>query len=280
MNQISFAGLVGSIERIEPFISTYVIPRKVDIWLPPDYEQKTQQRYAVLYMHDGENLYDPENSKFSHTDWGIDETITHLMAEGKIRPTIVVGIWSTEKRVLEYMPEKLPASITRDRMMERLKKYAAGDLCSDEYLKFIVNEVKPFVDNNYRTLTDFRNTFIMGSSMGGLISLYAMCEYPHVFGGAGCVSTHFPIGHGIVINYLKDHLPDPMIHKFYFDFGTKTLDKTYERYQNRADCVLEANGYLAGVNWITRKFEGHAHSEIDWRKRVHIPLEFLLKPEL
>ena len=117
----------------------------------------------------------------------------------------------------------------------------------------------------------------MGSSMGGLISMYAMCEYPQVFGGAGCVSTHFPIGRGIALKYLQEHIPDPTSHKFYFDYGTKTVDKNYENYQKRADAILASAGYRQPEKWITRKFEGHEHSEIDWRKRVHIPLEFLLK---
>jgi predicted alpha/beta superfamily hydrolase len=133
------------------------------------------------------------------------------------------------------------------------------------------------VDSHFRTLTGPKDTAIMGSSMGGLISMYAMCEYPHIFSGAACVSTHFPIGHGIVLQYMKENLPDPECHKFYFDFGTKTVDKNYEPYQDRADILLSRAGYQQPLNWITRKFEGHVHSETDWRKRVHIPLEFLLK---
>jgi predicted alpha/beta superfamily hydrolase len=133
------------------------------------------------------------------------------------------------------------------------------------------------VDSHFRTLTGPKDTAIMGSSMGGLISMYAMCEYPQIFGVAACVSTHFPIGHGIVLQYMKENLPNPKDHKFYFDFGTKTMDKNYEPYQNRADILLSRAGYQQSNNWITRKFDGHVHSETDWRKRVHIPLEFLLK---
>ena len=106
--------------------------------------------------------------------------------------------------------------------MRMIKKWVSTDICSDHYLRFIVEELKPYVDAHYRTLPDQHNTFIMGSSMGGLISLYAMCEYPHVFGGAGCVSTHFPIGRGIALKYMQDNLPDPKTHKFYFDYGTRT----------------------------------------------------------
>ena len=166
-----------------------------------------QQKFAVLYMHDGENLFDPSSSKYSHTDWGIDETITGLMSEKKIRPTIVVGMWSTDKRVLEYMPQRLPQGSALDHLNAMLKEHTHHPICSDDYLRFIVEEMKPYVDAHYRTLPNQQNTFIMGSSMGGLISLYAMCEYPQVFGGAGCVSTHFPIGRGIALKYLQRNLP-------------------------------------------------------------------------
>jgi predicted alpha/beta superfamily hydrolase len=256
-----------------------VIPRIVDAWTPPQYEDNADQQFAVLYMHDGQNLFDPSTSKMSHADWGIDETITRLMNESKVRPTMVVGMWSTEKRMVEYMPQKLPRNFAFHEMVFLMEREVKGGLCSDNYLKFIVEEVKPYIDAQYRTLPDQQNTFVMGSSMGGLNSMYAMCEYPQVFSGVGCVSTHFPIGRGITLKYLQDHLPDPATHRFYFDHGTKTLDKNYESYQKRADKILLAHGYIAEENLMSRKFEGHIHSETDWRKRVNIPLEFLLRPE-
>jgi predicted alpha/beta superfamily hydrolase len=112
--------------------------------------------------------------------------------------------------------------------------------------------------------------------MGGLISLYALCEYPDVFGGAGCVSTHWPAGDGIVIDYMQTALPDPAAHRIYFDYGTETLDADYEPYQERADEVMQRAGYTEGANWITRKFPGADHSETAWRARVEISLRFLL----
>jgi predicted alpha/beta superfamily hydrolase len=140
----------------------------------------------------------------------------------------------------------------------------------------VVEELKQFIDSTYRTLTDRKNTFIMGSSMGGLISAYAMCEYPDVFGGAGCISTHWLAGDGIVIDYLKKHLPDPHSHKFYFDYGNETLDASYEPYQQKVDAVMKNAGYKEGKNWLTRKFVGAEHSERAWSKRVDVPLQFFL----
>ena len=112
--------------------------------------------------------------------------------------------------------------------------------------------------------------------MGGLISCYAISEYPKVFGGAGCISTHFPAGEGVVIDYFKENLPSPKNHKIYFDYGTEALDAQYEPYQKKMDLVMKKRGWTRGKNWITRKFQGADHSERAWRKRIHIPLEFLL----
>ena len=120
--------------------------------------------------------------------------------------------------------------------------------------------------------------------MGGLISMYAICEYPDVFGGAGCLSTHWP---GIFtaknnpipdafMNYLRNHLPSPKKHKIYFDHGDKALDSLYPALQKRADEVMQQKGFTA-KNWITKYFQGEDHSENAWRRRLEIPLLFLLK---
>jgi predicted alpha/beta superfamily hydrolase len=266
-------GVTGGVKRHADFKSKFVDMRNVDVWLPPSYGKDKKKKYPVLYMHDGQNLFDPKIS-FGGVDWAVDETMTRLIEEKKIREAIVVGIWNTPKRVLEYMPQKAVAQTETVQFFDI--KIPSKDFISDNYLKFIVIELKPFIDSNYRTLTKREDTFIMGSSMGGLISLYAISEYPNVFGGAGCVSTHFPAGNGIVIDYMKTNLPNPKIHKIYFDYGTATLDAQYEPYQLKADEVMKAKGYVRDKNWITKKFEGAEHSEKAWRKRVDIPLIFFL----
>jgi predicted alpha/beta superfamily hydrolase len=172
------------------------------------------------------------------------------------------------------MPNKAFEMGTAEQKAE-IARFGVTQFESDNYLKFLVTEVKPFIDRNYRTLKRQKETFVMGSSMGGLISLYAISEYPQVFGGAGCVSTHFPAGNGIVIEYMKTALPSPKDHRIYFDYGTATLDATYEPFQLKADEVMKAKGFTA-KNWITRKFIGDDHSEKAWAKRLDIPLVFLL----
>jgi predicted alpha/beta superfamily hydrolase len=198
------------------------------------------------------------------------------MQAGKTRGAIIVGIWNTGLgRLAEYMPRK---AVTGDHMtvLPGSPDLPTASIQSDAYLKYLVEELKPFIDRTYRTQTDKAHTFIMGSSMGALISAYAMAEYPETFGGAACVSTHWPAGDGAVINYLARHLPAPGAHKFYFDFGTETLDASYEPYQQRMDAVMKSAGYTEGRDWVTRKFPGAEHSEKSWRQRVEVPLQFLL----
>lgn len=98
-------GVTGNLKRHEKFISKHVDPRNVDVWLPPGYEQNKSKRFPVVYMHDGQNLFDPKLS-FIGVDWGVDETMTRLIAEGRISEAIVVGVWNTPKRFAEYLPQK------------------------------------------------------------------------------------------------------------------------------------------------------------------------------
>ncbi|MBT8489810.1 MAG: alpha/beta hydrolase [Deltaproteobacteria bacterium] len=267
--------MAGSLERHVDFTSEYVDSRTIDIWLPPGYGSADNHRYPVVYMHDGQNLFHPETS-FIGVDWGIDETMARLIDEGSIEAAIVVGIWNTPNRVREYMPQRPVESPDGTEVLRHFAAEFNGKPLSDNYLTFIVRDVKPFVDNRYHTLPGREHTFIMGSSMGALLSLYALCEYPDIFSGAGCLSTHWPTVEAVIIGYLETTLPGPGRHKLYFDYGTETLDAPYESCQKRVDKVLHSIGYESGKDWKTLKFPGAEHSERAWRDRFHIPLQFLL----
>jgi enterochelin esterase-like enzyme len=265
----------GTVESYQDFPSARVAARNIDVWLPPGYAAHPRRRYPVLYMHDGQNLFDPALS-YIGVDWGVDEAMTKLIAEGRAREAIVVGIWNTPLRLQEYMPRKPVAGDSLPIGVEGMGDLPAASIVSDRYLDFIVHELKPFIDATYRTHAGRKDTFVMGSSMGGLISLYAAAEHPDVFGGVGAVSTHWPIGNGVVIDWLATHLPDPRTHRLYFDHGTATLDAQYAPFQPRVDAMVRANGYVDGRTLDTRVFEGAEHSERAWRQRVQVPLEFLL----
>lgn len=279
----------GSLIRFPSFKSQFVDLRNVDVWLPEGYSKK--QKYAVLYMHDGQMLFDAE-STWNKQSWEVDEVAGKLISEGKTQKFIVVGIWNNGmKRHPEYFPQKpyenfngTQKKIISDILIKMGKINSEFNPVSDNYLKFIITELKPFIDKNFNTNPNRSHTFIAGSSMGGLISMYAICEYPKVFGGAACLSTHWtgiyqnndnPIPDAFVY-YLKNNLPNPKNHKLYFDYGDKTLDSLYKPSQERVDRILLEKGY-SNINWKTSYFPGKDHSEKSWKERINIPLEFLLK---
>ena len=284
-------GVTGRLDHYRNFPSEYAAPRDVTVWLPPGYDPNGPP-YAVLYMHDGQNLFDPATG-YGGMEWAVDETAARLISEGAIPPTIVVGIWNTPARLREYVPAKAFDRLPT-RYMERVRGLYGGDPLSDGYLRFIVRELKPFIDRHYNVSRERERTAIMGSSMGGLISLYAVTEYPEVFGSAGMVSTHWPLllppdGEELSQEdrdavatafeaYLRSALPRPGRHLLYFDHGSETLDRHYAAYQARIDRLVAARGWSRGSDWISRNFPGAAHNENAWRERVDIPLRFLLGP--
>ena len=294
ISQIIFAQTLpkvvsGKIERMENFKSIYVTERNIDVWLPENYS--SSKKYNVLYMHDGQMLYDPEMA-WNKQAWNVDDVLTKLVTENKIQDVIVVGIWNGGiTRHIDYFPQKAFESLTQNQQDSIYKSNRSNGqsvfnnqkVNSDNYLKFLVKELKPIIDKKYSVYTDSKHTFIAGSSMGGLISMYAICEYPKVFGGAACISTHWPGIFAVENNpipkaffdYLKKHLPNPKNHKIYFDYGTATLDAMYEPFQLKVDEIMKARGF-SSKNWSTQKFEGEEHSEKSWNKRLHIPIEFLL----
>ena len=265
----------GRLETLPRVASRWVPARRIDVWLPPGYDTAGGARFPVVYLHDGQNVFDP-NTGFGGAAWEVDQALCRLLQTGRTRGAIVVGVWNAGmERYAEYMPQKAvrrgPVTVVAGNPALPVEA-----IRSDAYLRFLVEEVKPLIDRTYRTQPDRAHTSVMGSSMGGLISAYAVVEYPEVFGGAACVSTHWPAGDGVVIDYLAKHLPKPGTHKFYFDYGTATLDAGYEPYQLRMDAAMRAAGYTEGRDWITQKFPGAEHSEKSWRERAEIPLRFLL----
>ena len=157
----------GRLVLHEAVASAHVKARNVSVWLPPGYEA-SDDTYPVLYMHDGQNLFDPATANFG--EWGVDEHLTRLIASGQVRAPIVVGVWNTNLRLREYVPADLIAALPAD-MRDEVQAIYGGPSLSDAYLRFLVEELKPFIDGAYRTLSGPQDTMIAGSSMGGLISM-------------------------------------------------------------------------------------------------------------
>ncbi len=273
----------GQLLRVEDFPSEYIKPRPVDIWLPEDYSE--DKKYSVLYMHDGQMLFD-STTTWNKQEWKVDEWASTLMSNGKTKDFIVVGVYNiADIRWQDLFPQKSFDYISEEAKSE-LKNIAGSKdfkLNGDNYLKFLVEELKPVIDSKYSVYKDKEHTFVMGSSMGGLMSMYAISEYPQVFGGAACISTH-RIGGAVdsdipysdaIFKYMEANLPQAGQCKLYFDYGNKTLDEHYPQYAPRVDDILKQKGYTED-NAKNLFFEGTDHSENSWNARLDQPLTFLL----
>lgn len=254
----------------------------VDIWLPPGYNKKSAKRYPVIYMHDGQNLYDPKTT-WNHQAWEMDSVAGALISAHKIPAPIIVGVHSIqESRVPDLMPRKVLEYIPDERTDSMQWDNKEYPLRGDLYARFITHSVKPIVDKAYNTMPDRDHTFVMGSSMGGLMSLYMLCEYPEIFGGAGCLSTHWIGKHPEGVfphafrDYLVDNLPRDGHHKLYFDHGTTTVDAQYGPWEDMMIDYILSQGYTLHGTLERYVAQGAAHNENFWKRRVSRPLTFLL----
>jgi enterochelin esterase-like enzyme len=271
----SGGGVLGSIVRWDSVSSKHLArSRTVEVWLPPDYDANDAVRHPVIYAHDGQNMFDPRLAAFG-VDWGLDEAIVARDAtasDAGMNPLpIVVAIWNTADRRREYNPWDL----------------------GDAYARFLVEELKPRVDAEFRTRTDAATTMTLGSSMGGLISFHLCRTRPDIFGLGACVSTHVPFHAGnlaraqgrepesgvdetpLILRDIATGLTFPKGPRLWFDYGTVGLDAAYEPVQREVDAWLVAQGLVEGVDFISRRYDGADHSERAWRARVGDALAFL-----
>jgi enterochelin esterase-like enzyme len=273
----------GKLYRTKVKGETFTSNVNIDIWVPDCYNP--EEKYPVLYLHDGQNLYDAKSS-WNKQAWEIDQVGGKLIEEGKIKPFIAVGIHSIDAtRVCDLMPEKvLTEYFDHEKYTTTgFEGYCSKEIRGDEYVDLIVNTIKPMIDSTFSTLPDKDNTAIMGSSMGGLASFYAMCERPDIFGTAICVSTHMSVAGETcwaeaVFAYLRAKLPTDGEHKIYFDCGDKTSDYYYVPFFDELVSIPQEKGYTVENGKLSYGFyPGTAHDEASWCKRVDVPLTFLYK---
>lgn len=279
----------GRIERLPAIASKHVDARPVDVWLPADYDPA--RRYNVLYMQDGQNLFDGRLN-FTGKSWQADLAVERLVKAGRIPDTLIVGIWNNGvERYAEYYPQKMLGLAAEPVRREYVDLASNGRSKADAYLRFVVEELKPAIDRRYPTRPGPESTFVVGSSMGGLISLYALCEYPQVFGGAAGLSTHWvgrPTAWGrervrnaalplAAMAYLSQYLPLAGRHRIYTDRGDDWLDSLYAPTHRFVSEVLRDRGYTH-VDAMTPVFDGTGHTEADWAARLDAPLQFLMSP--
>ena len=231
-----------------------------------------------MIMHDGQNLFDGTKT-WNGQEWKLDEWATKLISENRVNSFIIVGIHNSGKnRWNDYFPENSYDFVSDIKYLGKNKPPLNANL----YLKYIVNEVIPYTRSKYlKSSKDFK-IIIGGSSMGGLISMYAAFEYPEIFDGAICMSTHWPGAYVIddnplpdaIFNYMSKNIPISKNKRFYFDYGDKGLDKHYPQYSKTLDSIFTQNGY-SNQNYRNMYFKNESHNEEAWSKRVNIPLKFI-----
>ena len=248
----------AKLRRHEQFHSEFLEhDRDVIVWLPPGYDE-TSTRYSVLYMHDGQNLFDAETA-FNNEPWRVGDTASELIAAGRIAPLIVVGIYNTgEARVDEYTP-------TGDKRL--------GGGLADDYGRMIIEELKPLIDREYRTHTDADHTGIAGSSLGGLVSLHLGFTHPQVFTKIAALSPSVWWGRKAILKTIRESRSKPKL-RLWVDMGTaegrRGLDDA-----RLLKAALVGLGFAEGGDLHYAEYEGATHSEQAWSERVGPMLEWL-----
>ena len=222
-----------------------VAPRDIVVWLPPGYDIESDRRYPVLYMHDGQNIFDANTSSFG-TEWRIDETADSLIRSGVIQPLIIVGIYNTQHRTPEYADTKL----------------------GKKYRRFVTRKLKPYIDKHYRTLPDRDHTAVGGSSMGGLVSFMLVWENDNIFSKAICMSPAFKIEELDYVTTVQNYKGPKKNIQIYIDNGGIELETQLQPGIDEMLTALEQNGYRRNIEYFWIKDKNAHHFESDWGKRM------------
>jgi predicted alpha/beta superfamily hydrolase len=260
--------LTGEFRYHRNFHSNFLpADRDVIVYLPPGYVTDTQKRYPVLYMQDGQNLFDGATSFIQGNEWRMDETAQGLIQSGAIEPLIIVGVYNTRDRTDEYTPARDP-------------KHKQGGK-ADLYGRLLVEEIKPLIDANYRTLKDAQNTGLGGSSLGGLVSLYLGLKYPQVFGKLAVVSPSVWFADRIIVRDVLTLKTKPRL-RLWVDIGTSEGQDELDSIQTADDArllrdALLAKGWKAASDLSYTEIPGAQHNEPAWAQRVEPILKYLFQ---
>jgi predicted alpha/beta superfamily hydrolase len=251
------------LRRHERFGSQFLEPRDLVVYCPPDYDQSGGLRYPVVYLHDGQNLFDPETAYIPGMHWQVGETADRLISEGTIDPLIIVGVHNAgERRIDEYTP-------TRDR------KLGGGE--ADLYGRMLIEEVKAFIDSEYRTLSDPLNTAIGGSSLGGLVSLYLGLNRPDVFSKVIAMSPSVWWNKRSILKMIAATPVKPRL-RVWLDIGSEEGDKAVKDAEALRDALI-TRGWQLGDDLAFCLAQGAAHNEAAWARRIGPALQFLFPRE-
>ena len=233
--------------------------RDLIIYLPPGYHAQPDRQYPVLYLHDGQNLFDGATSFIPGMDWHVGHTADQCIQEGSVEPLIIVGIYNAGKhRLQEYTPTRMP----------RL-----GGGRATRYAKFLIEEVSPFVQYNYRILGGMQNTGIGGSSLGGLVSLFLGLRMPHVFGKIAALSPSVWWNQRVILRFADAAPVDPRP-LLWLDIGTREGGRIVEDVERFRDVLLR-KGWRWEQDLHYERVVGAEHNEAAWAQRVGPFLQFL-----
>ena len=260
--------------------------QNVTIWLPPEYSADAERRFPVLYMWDGQNLFDPAHTQYNKA-WMVQDVLGGMVARGEAEPHIVVGIWSPpgKDRYRSYVPQF--AENAKGAVGKSISDMAGGPIASQRQLDWVADTLIPQVERDYRVRTGADNRTIVGASMGGVMSCYAIIERSEIFGRSGCVSAHLALAdpqlaqeHEEQIGWLWDsyldaHLGKPRGRRIWMDHGTEMLDSYYGPWQRMVAEDLARLGWREGEDFAARVYDGAEHDEVFWHQRMPEMLRWL-----
>jgi predicted alpha/beta superfamily hydrolase len=260
--------LTGNIKRHRAFPSKILGNRRdVLVYLPRGYRRLSRRRYPVLYLHDGQNVFDAATS-FSGVEWGVDETAERLIKETLIEPLIVVAVANIgEERVDEYAP-------TRGVIDAKAKRRKRSKGLARKYGHFLMEELKPYIDRKYRTNPGGEFTGLGGSSLGGLATLVIGILYPQVFGRLLVMSPSI-WWDNFAIYRLVDSIQQKPPLKIWLDTGT--AEPGWEQARELLNRLVE-KGLKLQKDLQYLEAQGASHSEAAWAARVEPALRFLFPP--
>jgi len=250
----------GQLSKHEQFRSRFLRNRRdLIVYLPPGYEEQPQRRFPVLYLQDGQNLFDGATSFIPGMDWHVGQTADSVIGSGAVQPLIIVGIYNAGKaRVREYTPTRVP----------RL-----GGGRANQFAKFLAKEVIPFVQGNYRTIGGPLHTGIGGSSLGGLLALYLGLQMPQTFGKIAALSPSIWWNQGVIIRFAESSSASSRP-RIWLDVGTRESPRAVDDVEEFRDVLLK-KGWQMDTDLHYERIEGGEHNEAAWALRVEPFLRFL-----
>ena len=249
--------------RLHAGFSSEYLPdqRNLIVYLPPGYEEAPERSFPVLYLHDGQNLFDGRTSFVQGRTWQMREQTDAAIEGGEVEPLVIVGIYNTgDRRLAEYTHEH---------------NWQMGGGEADAYGKLLTKELMPWIADKYRVRQDRESTGMGGSSLGGLVSLFLGLRHPEVFGRLALLSPSVWWNHKSILGYLNEHAPQMWERpRVWLDVGDGEGHRTLRDVEHLAR-RLKANGWRPGETMHFEKVHGGTHDETSWAGRVRPMLRFL-----